>query len=134
MESTVLAGVGVRAGVGNILPTPTPAQNRSYHPSTDDDLGRTVIHPYESIERQEEKESGSIQIKPRRHVVIEFRFIKVSELILGLSRSFVTAPMHSKTGMPTIFKGISDNHDRLLPQLARMEKILVYHPFGYNQK
>ena len=61
-----------------------------YHPSTDDDFGRTVVHPYENIERQEEKESGSVHIKPKRHLVIEFRLIKVSELILGSSRSFVT--------------------------------------------
>ena len=50
------------------------------------------------------------------------------------SRSFVTVPMHSKTGMTTTFSGISDNHDRLHPRLARIENILVYHPFGYNQK
>ena len=67
-----------------------------YHPSTDDDFGRAVIHPYENIERQEEKESGSVQIKPKRHLVIEFRLIKVSELILGPLRSFVTVPMHSR--------------------------------------
>ena len=31
-----------------------------YHPSTDDNFGRTVIHPYENTERQEEKESSSL--------------------------------------------------------------------------
>ena len=30
-------------------------------PSTDDDLGRTVIHPPENIDRQEEKEINSVQ-------------------------------------------------------------------------
>ena len=56
-----------------------------YHSSTDDDLGQTVIHPYENIEIQEEKESVSVQINPKRQLVIEFRLIKVSELILGPS-------------------------------------------------
>ena len=37
-----------------------------YQPSTDDDFGRMVIYPYENIERHKEKESGSVQIKPRR--------------------------------------------------------------------
>ena len=73
-------------------------------------------------------------MKPKRHLVIEFRLIKVSELILEPSRSFVTVPMHSNTGMTTIFKGISDIHDRLHPQMVRMENILVYHQFGYNHK
>ena len=79
-----------------------------YHPSTDDDFGRTAIHPYENIERQEEYDSGIVQIKPKRHIVFEFRLIEVSELILGPSRS-VTVPMPSKTGMKTTFRGISDN-------------------------
>ena len=98
-----------------------------------DDFGRTVIRRYDNIERQEEEEGGGVQIKPKRPV-IEFRLITVSELILGQSRSFMTVPMHLKTGMPNTFKGISNNHDRLHPQLSRMENILVYHPFGYNQK
>ena len=42
------------------------------------------------MERPEEKESGSVKINVKRHLVIEFRFIKASELILGPSRSFVT--------------------------------------------
>ena len=64
--------------------------------------------------------------------MIVFPLIEVSELILGPPRPFVTVLMHSKTDMPTTFKGISDNHDRLQPQLARIENILVYRPFGYN--
>ena len=75
--------------------------------------------------KDSKKESGCAQIKPKRHLLIEFRLIKVFELILGPSQSVVTVPMHSKTGIPTTFKGISDNHDRLHPQLARMENILV---------
>ena len=31
--------------------------------STDDDFGRTIIHPSESIEKREENESGIVQIK-----------------------------------------------------------------------
>ena len=32
-----------------------------YHPSTDDTSGRMVSHSYETIEIQEEKESGSVR-------------------------------------------------------------------------
>ena len=46
-------GVGVGAGVGKILPT--PAGSRKTDPSTNDDLGRTVIHLPENIETQEER-------------------------------------------------------------------------------
>ena len=52
------------------------------HPSTDDDSARTVIHPPENIEGQEKKESSSVQIKLKRRLVMEFRLIKVSEIIL----------------------------------------------------
>ena len=84
-ESNVLAGVGVGAGVGKLGPLrPGVAV---YHPSTDDYFGRTVIHPPENIERQEEKDSSSVQIKLKRHLVMEFRLIKVYEIILGPSRS-----------------------------------------------
>ena len=47
-----------------------------YQPSTDKDFGRTVIHRLENIETQEEKESGSVEIKMKRDLVIDFRLIK----------------------------------------------------------
>ena len=54
-----------------------------YHPSIDDDFGRTAIHPPENIGRQKEKESGSMyvhtQIKLKRHLLIEIRLIKANE-------------------------------------------------------
>ena len=60
----------------------------SYYPSAGDDFGRTVILPSENIERQEEKGSGVVQIKLKRHLVMEFPLNKVSEIILRRSRSF----------------------------------------------
>ena len=57
----------------------------SYHPSTDDDFGRTVIHPPENIERYEEKDNSSVHMKLKRRLVIEFRLIKASDIILGPS-------------------------------------------------
>ena len=93
-------GVGVETGVGVGRSRPFSPESESelesvkfgrlrlrpvvavYCTSTDDDFDRTVIHPYENIERQEEKENGSVQIKPKRHLVIVFRLIKVSELML----------------------------------------------------
>ena len=54
-----MAGAGVGAGVGNILPTPTPARSAACHPSTDDDIGGTVMNRLGNIERQEEKDSDS---------------------------------------------------------------------------
>ena len=43
-----------------------------YHPSKDNDFGRTVKHRLENIERQKEKESGSVKLKLERHLVVEF--------------------------------------------------------------
>ena len=39
-------------------------------------FGQTVMPRPEHIERQEEKESGSVEIKLKRHLVIEIRPIK----------------------------------------------------------
>ena len=47
----------------------------TYHPSTDDDFGRTVMHRLENVERQEHNESVSVQIKLKRHIVIKFGLI-----------------------------------------------------------
>ena len=46
----------------------------------------------------------------------------------------MTASTDSKTVIPLPFKGISDNHGRLHPQLARTGAALSFHPFGYNEK
>ena len=48
----------------------------AYQPSTDNDFGRTVMHRSENIERQEEKESGVVEIKLNRHLMIELHLIK----------------------------------------------------------
>ena len=47
-----------------------------YHPSPDSHFGRTVMLRPENIERQEEKERGSVEIKLKRHLAIEIRLIK----------------------------------------------------------
>ena len=41
-------------------------------PSTENYFGRTVMHSLENIERQKEKESGSVGKRLKRHLVIEF--------------------------------------------------------------
>ena len=56
-----------------------------YQPSTDNDSGRTITRRPENIEGQEEKESESPELKLKRHLVIEFRLIKRSEIISGSS-------------------------------------------------
>ena len=53
-----MAGVGVEAGVGKILPTPTPTRSRKIHTTPQ----QTVIL-VENTERLQEKESGSVEIK-----------------------------------------------------------------------
>ena len=58
-----------------------------YQPSTDNDFGRTVMHLPENFERQEENQSSNMEILLKRHLVIRFRLIRVSEIILGSSRS-----------------------------------------------
>ena len=103
MTLTQGCGVGVEAGIGvgrsrPFWPEPEPELESvkfgrlrlrlgvaGYRPSTDDDLGRKVIQHSENIERQEEKESGSAEIKLKRHLVMGFRLIKISEIILGPS-------------------------------------------------
>ena len=51
---------------------PGVAGNR---PSTDMDFGQTVMHCPENIERQKEKDRGSVEIKLRHHLVTELRLI-----------------------------------------------------------
>ena len=43
---------------------------------TYDDFGRTVMHPPLNIERKEEKDSGSLKIRFKRHFVTELHVIK----------------------------------------------------------
>ena len=47
-----------------------------YQPTADNDFRRTVMRLPENIERQEERENGNVEIKLKRHLVIEFRLIK----------------------------------------------------------
>ena len=47
-----------------------------YHPSTESHFGRSVRLRPENIERREEKERRSLDIKLKRHLVIEIRLIK----------------------------------------------------------
>ena len=39
----------------------------------------------------------------------------------------------SRAVTPITFKGISNDHSRLCPQLARMNSLLPYRPFRWNQ-
>ena len=73
-ESIVFPGVGVRAGVGMVF----RLRNRvaGYKRSTGNDFGQTVMHRHENIERQEEKKCGSVDMKLKRHLVIEFSLIQ----------------------------------------------------------
>ena len=65
-----MAGIG--AGVGQILSTPLRPGVAGYHPSKDNDFGRTAKHRLENIETQEEKESGSVKLKLESHLVVGF--------------------------------------------------------------
>ena len=62
-------------GVSKFLLTTTPARSLS----TDDDVGRMVIHRLDYSERQEEKETGSVEIKLKRSLVIDFSLKKYIE-------------------------------------------------------
>ena len=59
-----------------ILQTPTPTRSRRLKPTIDDDIERTAMHIPENIERWEEKESGSVQIKMKCRIATGFRLIK----------------------------------------------------------
>ena len=50
--------------------------------ATDGNFDRTVMHRLENIERQEENESGSAEIKLGCHLVIEIGLQMASEIIL----------------------------------------------------
>ena len=52
-----------------------------------DDFGLTVIRSSANIEGQEEKESGNVQMKLKRHSGMELHLIKASEITVGASRS-----------------------------------------------
>ena len=67
-----MSGVGVEAGVGTFFRLRLQPGVAVYHPSKDNDFGRTVKHCLENTERQEEKENGSVKIKLERHLVVEF--------------------------------------------------------------
>ena len=71
----ILLELRVWAGIAKILPTPTPAKSRRLQPSKDDAFGQAVMHHPDNTGRQEEKESGSVEIKVQRHLVIDVRLI-----------------------------------------------------------
>ena len=94
-------GVGIKAGVGVGRSRPFCSESESeleparfcrlrlssgvvgYQPSTDNDSGLTAILGPENMERQEEKESSSVEMKLKRHFVIKCR------LINGIGDNFV---------------------------------------------
>ena len=91
-------GVGVETGVGVGRSRPFWLESESelesakfcrlrlrpgvagYRLSTDDDLGRTVLHHLENVERQEERKSVSVEIKLKRRLVIKFGLKKWYEI------------------------------------------------------
>ena len=92
------------------------------------------MHPYENIERQEDKESVSLYITLKRHLLFAFCMVNVSDIILGPSQSLRDYAIRSMTVIPTAFKEISDNHGRLHLELARTGAVLPYHRSGCNKK
>ena len=98
-------GVGVETGVGVDRSQPFWLESESelesekncrlrlrpgvagYHPSGDGYFGRAVMYRLENIGRLEENESGSVGIKLECHLVIKFGLKRVSEIILGPSRT-----------------------------------------------
>ena len=68
-----MPGVGV--GAGSIKFCRLRPGVAGYQLSTDNDFARTAMCRYETIERQKEKESDSVEIMLKRHLVIEFRLI-----------------------------------------------------------
>ena len=46
-----------------------------YQPTADNDLGRTVMHRPDNIERQREEEKGSVDMRLKGHLVIGFRLV-----------------------------------------------------------
>ena len=76
-ESPVSPGNGIGAGVGkNLSDSDSGPESQDTNHQTDNDFGRTVMHHPENIERQEEKENGSVKIKSETHLVLEFCLIK----------------------------------------------------------
>ena len=73
---TAFHGVRVGAGVGKVCRLGLRPGIAGYQPSTDNDFGRTAIYRPENIEGQKEKESGSVEIRLKRHLVIESPPIK----------------------------------------------------------
>ena len=85
----------------------------------------------ENIERREEKESGSVEIKLQRYLVIEFGLNNG----MGDNFSCVTVSTNSKTFIPFHIQRNQRYSRRLYPQLARTGAVvLLHHPFGCNQK
>ena len=75
LESTVLAGVGVEAGVGQIVSTLTPTRSRRLTPGNRRCLWTNGYASPENNERQEEKETVSLRLKLNHNLGIEIRLI-----------------------------------------------------------
>ena len=115
-----MVGIGVGAGVGKIFATFRPGF-AGYHPSTDCDFGRTVMHRLENTEILEGKERSSVEIRFECHLVIEFGLKRVSEKVLGPSKMLCNYVNKFPDLIRAIFKGISDNHGRLHPPSTRTD-------------
>ena len=76
-----------------------------------------------------------MKIQLKRHLVIEFRLTNGIRHNVGCyCNRCVTLSTNSKTVITKSFKGTSNNHGRLHPQLAWMGAVLQYHGFECNQK
>ena len=69
----------------------------------------------ENIKRQEENESGSVEITLKHRLVIEFRLQTVSGIVLVSRDPYVTVSTNSKTVIPKNIQKNCDNHGRLHP-------------------
>ena len=74
-ESTVLPGDWVGAGVGKILPTPTPARSRRVPPVNRQWFWPNGYASSRKHSKRDEKEGGSVEIKLKRQLAIEFCLI-----------------------------------------------------------
>ena len=84
------------------------------------------MHRLEDIERQEEKESGSVETKLERRLEIEFGLKKSTGGNFRVITIVVSLCQQIQTVIPTTFKEISENHGRLHSQLARTGVVSLY--------
>ena len=143
-------GVGVETGVGADLSRPFWPKSESElesvkfcqlrfrpgvagcHPSTDDNFGRKGMHRLENIERQEENESGSVELRLGRRLVIEVGLKKGN----GDNFSAIVIVVRlcqqiERLSYPSTFKGISEIHAGCIR--SRREWVLFCHIPGWMQ-